>query len=167
MFKSHHQDTDENDDGHEEVQEVAGTQSMDGPTDGGVVHVVRYLLRLWNTHVNTHTQTHTQSRYSDVRRQATTKVDYHQAPPFSLPKHWSGNTFLASSSNTSSLCFCSCWHWWKVSTITPINMSRRKKLIIMKEMKKRSIHSLWFLTGWEERREETSDYIFFFIINEK
>lgn len=60
------------------------------------------------------------------------KIDRQQAPSFSLLLHW---TFPPSSSNSPSLLFWFCWHWWKVSTITPINMSSRKKLIIMKVIK--------------------------------
>lgn len=59
MFKSHNQHTDENDDSHEEVQEVAGTQSVNRPTQGGVVCVIRRLLGICNTH--THAYIHSKA----------------------------------------------------------------------------------------------------------
>ncbi|TNN69479.1 hypothetical protein EYF80_020313 [Liparis tanakae] len=39
---------------------------------------------------------------------------------------------ITSLRSAPSRLFCSCWHWKKVSTITPMNMSSRKKLTIMK-----------------------------------
>lgn len=69
MFEGHHQDTDENDDSHEEVQEFAGTHSVDKSTNRGVVCVIWHLLSPWNIpskYAHTNTQ---KSRYSDVHRQ--------------------------------------------------------------------------------------------------
>ena len=50
MLEGHDEDTHQNDGGHEDVKEVAGTQSVYGATHRGVVCVIwslrRYLLRL-------------------------------------------------------------------------------------------------------------------------
>lgn len=49
MFDAHGEDIDAYDDGDEEVQVVAGAQSVDGQAQWGVVGVVGPLLGLWST----------------------------------------------------------------------------------------------------------------------
>lgn len=54
VLDAHGEDIDAYDDGDEEVQVVAGAQSVDGQAQGGVVSVVGPLLGLWSTQTNGH-----------------------------------------------------------------------------------------------------------------
>lgn len=57
MLNAHGEDVDADDEGDEEVQVVAGTQCVDGQTQGGVVCIVRPLLGLWSTQTYGKTET--------------------------------------------------------------------------------------------------------------
>lgn len=52
MLDTHGEDVDAYDDGDEEVQVVAGAQSVDGQAQWGVVGVVGPLLGLWSAQTN-------------------------------------------------------------------------------------------------------------------
>lgn len=52
VLNAHSKDVDADDEGDEEVQVVAGTQRVNGQTQGGVVSIVRPLLGLWRAQTN-------------------------------------------------------------------------------------------------------------------
>lgn len=61
MLNAHGEDVDADDERDEEVQVVAGTQCVDGQTQGGVVRIVRPLLGLWNAQTNKQTYGRTET----------------------------------------------------------------------------------------------------------
>ncbi len=75
MLDAHGEDIDADDEGDEEVQVVAGTQCVDGQTQGGVVRIIRPLLGLWRTQTNTHTHRQIYAKTTQGETNIKTQTD--------------------------------------------------------------------------------------------